>query len=148
MLNKLRKSYCISSTALKHLLPVSEMKYRIRSCNQDGMLMWAVRMRSVSSLKLNHSSHWVRILFINPYHNPQCLYSIFILLSSYLALLVKDLWWLTKQTPWPEFVSELYRHSDPRLSAKLVKNFADRGCCVVSTTNSCGHIVGLLDRNR
>jgi hypothetical protein len=33
----------------------------------------------------------------------------------------------TKQTPWPESVSELYRPSDCRLSANLVPTFADRG---------------------
>jgi hypothetical protein len=32
----------------------------------------------------------------------------------------------TKQTPWPESESELYRPSDRRLSAKLVPIFADR----------------------
>jgi hypothetical protein len=30
---------------------------------------------------------------------------------------------------------QLYRPSDRRLSAKLVQTFADRGCCVVSTTD-------------
>jgi hypothetical protein len=30
-------------------------------------------------------------------------------------------------TPWPESVSELYRPSDRRMSAKLVPTFADRG---------------------
>jgi hypothetical protein len=43
-----------------------------------------------------------------------------------------------KQTPWPESASELYRPSNRRLSAKLVPTLADRGCCVVSTTNSHG----------
>jgi hypothetical protein len=33
------------------------------------------------------------------------------------------------------------------LSAKSVPTFADRGCCVVSTTDPCGHIFGFLDRN-
>jgi hypothetical protein len=33
----------------------------------------------------------------------------------------------TKQTPWPESASELYRLSDCRLSAKLVPTFVDRG---------------------
>jgi hypothetical protein len=36
-----------------------------------------------------------------------------------------------KQTPWPESESELYRLSDPRLSAKLVPTFAARMCHVV-----------------
>jgi hypothetical protein len=31
------------------------------------------------------------------------------------------------KTPWSESASELYRPSDPRLSAKLVPTFADRG---------------------
>jgi hypothetical protein len=47
------------------------------------------------------------------------------------------------QTPWPDFASELYRPSDRRLSAKLVSTFADRGCCVVSTMDIYGRIVGL-----
>jgi hypothetical protein len=37
-----------------------------------------------------------------------------------------------QQTPWPESVSEIYRPSDRRLSAKLVPTSADRGCHVVS----------------
>jgi hypothetical protein len=41
----------------------------------------------------------------------------------------------TKQTPWPETASELYRPSKRRLSAKLVQTFADRGCHVVSVTS-------------
>jgi hypothetical protein len=32
----------------------------------------------------------------------------------------------TKQIPWPESASELYRPSDRRLSAKLMSTFADR----------------------
>jgi hypothetical protein len=40
-----------------------------------------------------------------------------------------------------EFASELYRPSDRRLSA-----FEDRGCHVVSVTDSHGHILGFLDR--
>jgi hypothetical protein len=42
---------------------------------------------------------------------------------------------ITKKTPWPESASELYRPSDSRLSAKLVQNFADKGCHVVSVTS-------------
>jgi hypothetical protein len=34
----------------------------------------------------------------------------------------------TKQTPWTESASELYRQSDHRLSAKLVPTFTDRYC--------------------
>jgi hypothetical protein len=34
-----------------------------------------------------------------------------------------------------------------RLMAKLVPTFADRGCCVVSTTDPHGHILCFLDRS-
>jgi hypothetical protein len=54
----------------------------------------------------------------------------------------------TKQTPWPQSASELYRPSDSRLLVKLVPTFADRGCCVVSVTDLYGHIFGFLDRSR
>jgi hypothetical protein len=54
----------------------------------------------------------------------------------------------TKQTPWPESASELYRPSDRRLSAKLVQTFADRGCHVVSVTDLYLRIPGFLDRSR
>jgi hypothetical protein len=37
--------------------------------------------------------------------------------------------------PWPESVSELYRPSDRRLSAKLVPTVADRRSHVVSVTD-------------
>jgi hypothetical protein len=37
--------------------------------------------------------------------------------------------------PWRESASELYRPSDPRLSAKLVSILAHRGCHVVSVTD-------------
>jgi hypothetical protein len=40
--------------------------------------------------------------------------------------------------------SKLYRPSDCRLSAKLVPTFADRGCHVVSVTDSYGRILGFL----
>jgi hypothetical protein len=36
------------------------------------------------------------------------------------------------QTPWPESTSDLYRPNDRRLPAKLIPNFADRECNVVS----------------
>jgi hypothetical protein len=49
-------------------------------------------------------------------------------------------------TPWPQSSSELYRPSDRRLSAKLVTNFADRGCHVVSVTEPYGRNLGFLDR--
>jgi hypothetical protein len=52
-----------------------------------------------------------------------------------------------KKTPWPQFANELYRPSDRRLSAKLVPTFADRGCNVVSMTDSHGRILDLLDRS-
>jgi hypothetical protein len=44
-------------------------------------------------------------------------------------------------------LSELYRPSYRCLSANLVPTFADRGCCVVSTTNPYGRIIGFLDRS-
>jgi hypothetical protein len=53
-----------------------------------------------------------------------------------------------KQTPWPESARELYRPSNCRLSAKLVPAFGDRGCHVVSVTDSYGHILGFLDWSR
>jgi hypothetical protein len=53
-----------------------------------------------------------------------------------------------KQTPWPEFASELYGPSDRRLSAKLVPTAADRRCRVVSVTDPYGSILGFLDQSR
>jgi hypothetical protein len=53
-----------------------------------------------------------------------------------------------KKTPWSESTSELYRPSDRRLSAKLVKTFADRRCHVVSVTDPYSRILGFLDRSR
>jgi hypothetical protein len=50
-------------------------------------------------------------------------------------------------TPWPESASELYRPSYPRLSAKLVTTFVDRGCHVISVTDPYGRILGILDRS-
>jgi hypothetical protein len=52
----------------------------------------------------------------------------------------------TYRTPWPESVSELYRPSDCRLSAKLVPTLADRVCHMVSVTDPYGRILGFLDR--
>jgi hypothetical protein len=46
-----------------------------------------------------------------------------------------------------ESTNELYRLSDRLFSAKLVQNFADRGCHVVSVTDPYGRILGFLDRN-
>jgi hypothetical protein len=43
-------------------------------------------------------------------------------------------------------MSELYRQSDRRLSAKLVQTFADRRCHVVSVTDPYGHILRFLNR--
>jgi hypothetical protein len=43
--------------------------------------------------------------------------------------------------------NEIYRPSDCRLSAKLVQIFADRGCNVVSMTDTYGRILGFLDRS-
>jgi hypothetical protein len=51
-------------------------------------------------------------------------------------------------TSWPESASELYRPSDLCLLAKIVSNFADRGCRVVSVTDPYGRILGFLDRSR
>jgi hypothetical protein len=51
-------------------------------------------------------------------------------------------------TPWPETASELYRPRYRRLSAKLVPNFANRGCYMVSVKDSYGRILGFLDRSR
>jgi hypothetical protein len=53
-----------------------------------------------------------------------------------------------KQTPCPESASELFRPSDRRLSMKLVRTFADRGCHVVSVTDPYSRNLGLLDRSR
>jgi CBS-domain-containing membrane protein len=44
-----------------------------------------------------------------------------------------------------ESASELYGHSERRLSAKLVPTFADRGCHVVSVTDPYGRILGFLN---
>jgi hypothetical protein len=56
--------------------------------------------------------------------------------------------WAYNLTPWPESASELYRLSESRLSAKPVPTFVDRGCHVVSVTDSYGRILGFLDRSR
>jgi hypothetical protein len=49
-------------------------------------------------------------------------------------------------TQWTEYVSELYRPSERRLSAKSAPAFADRGCHVVSMTDPYGNILGFLGR--
>jgi CBS-domain-containing membrane protein len=41
-----------------------------------------------------------------------------------------------------ESASKLYRPSDLHLSAKLVPTFANRGCHMVSVTDSYGRILG------
>jgi hypothetical protein len=53
----------------------------------------------------------------------------------------------TKQSPWSESASELYRPSDRRLSAKRLPTCADRGCHVVSVTDPYGRTLGFLDRS-
>jgi hypothetical protein len=47
----------------------------------------------------------------------------------------------TKQTPWSESASELYRPSDRRFSAKWLPTFADKGCHVVSVMDPYGRIL-------
>jgi hypothetical protein len=54
----------------------------------------------------------------------------------------------TKQTPWSESASELYRPSGRRFLTKLVPTFADRGYQLVSVTESYGRILDFLDRSR
>jgi hypothetical protein len=53
----------------------------------------------------------------------------------------------TKQTPWSKSANELYLSIARCLLAKLVANFADKGCHVVSVTDPYGRIISLLDRN-
>jgi hypothetical protein len=53
-----------------------------------------------------------------------------------------------EKAPLPESASELHRPGDRLLSAKLVLNFADRGCHVVSAADPLGCILGSLDRSR
>jgi hypothetical protein len=59
------------------------------------------------------------------------------------------MWWISllllKNLPWPEFMNELYRSSDCRLSAKIVPTFPDSGCHVVSVTDPYSRILGFLD---
>jgi hypothetical protein len=49
-----------------------------------------------------------------------------------------------KKASRPESVSELYRPSDRRSSAKLMPAFVGRGCHVVSVTDPYGHILDFL----
>jgi hypothetical protein len=55
---------------------------------------------------------------------------------------------IDRRTPWSQSASELCRPSDCRLSTKLVPIFADRGCCVLSATDTHGRVLGFLDRSR
>jgi hypothetical protein len=52
----------------------------------------------------------------------------------------------SSSSPWPKSKSELYRTRERRLSAKLVSNFEDTGCHVVSVTDPYVRILGFLDR--
>jgi hypothetical protein len=72
------------------------------------------------------------------------IFSTNVLIYVSIEVLLND---LTK-TPWPESASELYRPSDRSLSVKLVPTFADRGCLVVSVTDSNCRILRFLDRSR
>jgi hypothetical protein len=59
--------------------------------------------------------------------------------GCFLYGLWRDRWYvMVRQNSGAWSASELYRPSDRRLSAKLVPTLADRGCCVVSATNSHG----------
>jgi hypothetical protein len=62
--------------------------------------------------------------------------SLLIFAETYIILLRNEV--MIKRTPWPQSSNELYRPSDRRLSAKLVKLFADRGCHVVSVGHDMG----------
>jgi hypothetical protein len=64
--------------------------------------------------------------------------------TSWLHVVWQKLNW----TPLPWSASELYRPGDRRLSAKLVRTSADRGCRVVIATDPYGRILGFLDRSR
>jgi hypothetical protein len=55
---------------------------------------------------------------------------------------------LSKQTPWPQSATELYRRNDCRLSTKLVPPFAGSVCRVVGATDPYHRILGLLNRSR
>jgi CBS-domain-containing membrane protein len=52
-----------------------------------------------------------------------------------------------KEIQWPQSENELYRPRGRHLSVKLVPTFVDRGCHVVSVTDSYGRILGFLDRS-
>jgi hypothetical protein len=68
-----------------------------------------------------------------------------VLFNSGIAIIKQS---TTKQTPWPQSVSLLYRPTDRRSSTKLVPTSEDKGCRVVSATDSHGRMLGFLDRSR
>jgi hypothetical protein len=101
-----------------------------------------------------NSSLHVRNLFISPEGNywgnvlsPHL--AKFINMSECFLCKAFDFFQPTKKTkiPWPESVSELYRPSDRRLSAKLLPTFSCRGCHEVSMPDPYGRILGFLDRS-
>jgi hypothetical protein len=49
---------------------------------------------------------------------------------------------------YAETAGELFRPNDRSLSAKTVRTFMDRGCYVVSVTDSYGRALGFLDQSR
>jgi hypothetical protein len=53
---------------------------------------------------------------------------------------------LQKQTPCRLSASELYRPSDRSFFGEVSANFADSGCCVITTTDPYGRIFDFLDR--
>jgi hypothetical protein len=75
-------------------------------------------------------------------------YSTFATRSAWKLVKPFKLPYKTKQTPWPESASELYRPSDRRLSAKLLQTFADRRCHMASVTDPNGRIIGFQKRSR
>jgi hypothetical protein len=68
--------------------------------------------------------------------------------SRELAIEFEESLQYKKKTPWSESAGELYRPSDRRLSAKWLPTVSDRGCHVVSVTDSYGRILGFIDRSR
>jgi hypothetical protein len=83
-------------------------------------------------------------------------------ITNDISLSVIVLWtplWSSDERSWlqiqrsrfdsrPEYAKELYRSSDCRLATKLVQTFADRGCHVVSVTDTYGRILTFLDHIR
>jgi hypothetical protein len=72
--------------------------------------------------------------------------------AAHLSPISKILSWesdkTTNKTNSVALVWELNRPSDRRLSAKLVRTFADRACNVVCVTDPYGRILEFLDRRR